>query len=76
MTINQYLPRQSTRSGRKSERGTFNPRQTVDEDDDSHLIDNDDESNDDYTQNADEYEDIVSDTLNDDPTKSLFKNIL
>ena len=49
MTINQYLPRQSTRSGRKSERGTFNPRQTVDEDDDSHLIDNDDDSNDEYT---------------------------
>ena len=71
------MPRQSTRSGRKSERGTFNPRQTVDEDDNLALIDNDEDSmNDEYTQNADEYEDIVTDTLNDDPTNSLFKNIL
>jgi hypothetical protein len=41
------------------------------------LIDNEEDSiNDEYTQNADEYDDIVTDTLNDDPANSLFKNIL
>ena len=41
------------------------------------MIDNEEDSiNDEYTQNADEYDDIVRDTLNDDPTNSLFKNIL
>ena len=73
-TINQYLPRSSSRKipARMTQRPTVtNQRQTVDEDDDLHL----DEGEGDEL-NADEYEDIVRNTLNDDQTNLLFKNIL
>ena len=45
----------------------------MDEDDDLHLTYDKDEENDDQ---QDEYEDIVRNTLGDDQTNLLFKNIL
>ena len=55
-------------------------RQTVDEDDDFNNCDGRNAEDDDFdeeTQNMDEYDDVVRDTLhNDDQTSLLFKNIL
>ena len=61
------------------QRLTVQSRQTVDEDDQKGLLDEfkEDLDENEYTQNMDEYDDLVSDTLNpDDRTNLMFKNIL
>ena len=55
-TINAYMPRKSIKP---------NQRQTVDEDDEMGLAsaDHNDEDRDEYEQNLEEYNDVVTDTL-------------